>query len=179
MISVFLADGFEEIEALTVVDLLRRAGIETQTVSLESRLTVNGSHNIAVICDVMIDGISEGMGVILPGGLKGVENIKKNTRAEELIRKCNNGGKLIGAICAAPTVLEELGILKGRNAICYPDMKDKLISASVCDEKTVIDANIITSKSAGTALDFALEIIKYVKDEVSADNVKKAIYYNC
>ena len=177
MLNILFADGFEEVEALSVVDMARRAGIEVKMISLNETNEVIGGHNISIICDCMLKDAAIDDGVVLPGGIPGVPNIEKNPDAIEFIKKHYNENKLIAAICAAPTLLGRIGLLDNKKAVCYPDLMDELICKEKVDENVVIDSNIITSKSAGTALDFAFEIIKYLKDETVAKKVKNAIYY--
>ncbi len=177
MINILFANGFEEVEALTVVDMARRAKIEVEMISLNDDLYVTGSHNIIVKCDKLLKDAVLLDGIVLPGGIPGVPNIESNKDAVELIKKHYSEGKLVAAICAAPTLLGRAGILSDKKAVCYPDMMEQLICKEKMNVKSVKDKNIITSQSAGTAMDFAFEIIKYLKDENTAENVKKSIYY--
>ncbi len=178
MLNILFADGFEEVEALSVVDMARRAGIEVQMISLNETKEVVGGHNIKIVCDRLLEEALLGEGIVLPGGIPGVPNIEKNEKAVELINKHYAEGKLVAAICAAPTLLGRKGILDNKKAVCYPSLMDELICGEKADYSVVTDNNVITSKSAGTALDFAFEIIKYLKDEKIAENVKNSIYYN-
>lgn len=177
MINILFAEGFEEVEALTVVDMARRAQIEVEMISLNEDLFVTGGHGITVKCDKLLKEAEILDGIVLPGGIPGVPNIEKNETAVAFIKKHFIEGKLVAAICAAPTLLGRLGILADSKAVCYPDVLDNLICKEKGDSKVVTDKNIITSQSAGTAMDFAFEIIKYLKDENKAENVKKSIYY--
>lgn len=177
MIYVLFGDGFEEVEALSVVDMARRADIDVKMVSLNQDLYVTGAHNIKIMCDIMADEMTDADGVVLPGGIPGVYNIEKNKTAMVLIKDFIKRGKMVAAICAAPTILAKQGLLDNVNAVCYPTMLDMLDGANVTDKNVVTHNNIITSKSAGTALDFAFEIIKYLKSDEMANNVKKSIYY--
>lgn len=177
MLNILFANGFEEVEALTVVDMARRAQIDVEMISLNDDLYVTGSHNITVKCDKLLKDAVLLDGIVIPGGIPGVPNIEKNEVAVELIKKHYKDGKLVAAICAAPTLLGRAGILIDKKAVCYPDMMDQLVCKEKGNTATVTDKNIITSKSAGTAMNFAFEIIKYLKDEKTAENVKKSIYY--
>ena len=177
MYYVLLAEGFEEIEALTQTDVMRRAGIEVKNVGVTGEY-VTGSHGITVKSDIGIEEAAKCVpdGIILPGGIPGTPNIAKSEKAVELIKVVNEKGGLVAAICAAPSVLGELGILKGKKAICYPGFEDKLEGAKVTVEKVVIDGNIITSRGAGTAMDMALAIAEYITGE-SQDKLSKAMIY--
>ena len=160
MVNILLADGFEEVEALTVVDMLRRAKIEIAMVSLNEDLFVTGSHNITVKCDKLISAAKLEEGIVIPGGIPGVPNIEKNNNATALINEHFDNNKLIAAICAAPTLLGRLGIISDKSAVCYPDLMNELICGDKRTEKVVVDKNVITSQSAGTAMEFSFEIIK-------------------
>ncbi len=177
MTYVFLADGFEEVEALTVVDLLRRADVEVLTVSVNNTLEVIGAHDIKILCDISADEIELSDGVILPGGIPGVPNLGADERIISAINQHYDNKKLVAAICAAPTLLHEMGILNNVKATCYPSMLNKMVNAEAVEEDVVISGNIITSKGPGTAFDFAYEIISYLKDKESADAVKNSAYF--
>lgn len=177
MINILFADGFEEVEALTVVDMLRRAQIKVDMISLNEDVFVTGSHNITVKCDKLLKDAVVLDGVVLPGGIPGVPNIESNKNAIQFVIQHFNENKLVAAICAAPTLLGRAGILSNSKAVCYPDMMDSLVCKEKGNERVVADKNVITSQSAGTAMEFAFEIIKYLKDEKTAENVKKSIYY--
>ncbi|MGN1105796.1 MAG: DJ-1 family glyoxalase III, partial [Huintestinicola sp.] len=155
MIYVFLAQGFEETEAITPIDMLRRCGKEVITVGVTGKV-VAGSHNIPVVCDITIDEtVTEGLEmIVLPGGMPGTKNLAANARVAELIRYCFDRSILIGAICAAPSVLGEMGLLDGKKAVCYPGFEDALKGAEVLTVPAVRDGNIITARGAGAALEF-------------------------
>lgn len=164
MIYVFLADGFEEIEALTAVDIMRRAGIEACTVGIGGKV-VKGSHGIEVTadlceCDVFLDG--KCTGVVLPGGLPGTTNLEASETVLNSIGYCSKNGKMIAAICAAPSILGHLGILKGKRAVCYDGYEAELTGALVSREAVITDRNIITACGAGASIRFAFEIVKYL-----------------
>lgn len=178
MVNILLANGFEEVEALTPCDMLRRAEIEVNLVSAEKDIYVTGNHGICVKCDKMLDEISECEMVILPGGLPGVPNLMANKKVMELVTNQIESGKRVGAICAAPWILGELGLTEGKRTTCYPGFEEKLKGALSLNEKVVTDGLITTSKAAGTAMDFAFEIIKVLKDSAVADKVKNSIYFN-
>lgn len=178
MVNILLANGFEEVEALTPCDMLRRAEIEVNLVSAQEDLYVTGNHGICVKCDKMLDEISECDMVILPGGLPGVPNLMANKSVMDLVAAQIKNNKRVGAICAAPWILGELGLTDGRKATCYPGFEDKLKGAEISSEKAVTDGLVTTSKAAGTAMDFAFEIIKVLKGKEVADKVKNSIYFS-
>ncbi|MBR7071144.1 MAG: DJ-1/PfpI family protein [Clostridia bacterium] len=163
MVYVFLADGFEEAEALFPVDILRRGGIAIQTVGVTGK-TVTGSHGIPVIADLTADETStDGLqGVILPGGMPGTINLANSTAVKRLLEFAVQNKLLIGAICAAPSVLGQNGMLNGRRAVCYPGFEEKLLGATVCNDAVVQDGNIITAKGAGCAADFGFALLTYL-----------------
>lgn len=178
-IILFLADGFEEIEALTVVDVLRRAGIECDTVSISEDLKVNGAHNIKVIADMKARDIASMYdGIILPGGMPGTRNLQNNTYVLEMIKEYNEKGKLIGAICAAPIVLASAGIIKGKNLTSYPGFEEDLKEAYYSQDIVVKDGNIITSRGAGTAFDFAAAIMDYLGYEKQGKELRASMIYD-
>lgn len=160
---VLLAEGFEEIEALTQTDVLRRAGVDVKNVGVTGEY-VTGSHGITVKADVTIEEAAAEMpdGIILPGGIPGTHNIAKSAEATAMIQKVFQSGHLVAAICAAPSVLGGMGLLKGRKAACYPGYEEALIGATPCSEKVVVDGNVITSRGAGTAMDMALTLAEYI-----------------
>ena len=165
-IAVILAEGFEEIEALTVVDIMRRAGEHCDLVSVKG-LEVTGAHNIKVIADVLLsDEIKRYDLIVLPGGMPGSKNLKNNTDVIELVKYFNNQKKLISAICAAPIVLAEAGIIKGKNITSYPGFEEELRDANYkTEEKVVVDGNIITSRGPATAIEFACKLLEILGNE--------------
>ena len=177
MVYILLGTGFEEIEALAPVDLLRRAGIEVTTVGLNGKI-VYGSHRIGVQADITIDelDISDAEMIVLPGGLGGVASIRGCSKALEAVKAVAAAGKYVAAICAGPTVLADLGLLTGINATCYPgqipNMKDALV---VENAACVTDGKIITGTSAGTAVPFALALIKALKGAEAAGAIADQI----
>jgi 4-methyl-5(b-hydroxyethyl)-thiazole monophosphate biosynthesis len=179
-VCVFLADGFEEIEGLTVVDLLRRANIETHMVSIMKRKEVTGSHNITVIADKLYEDseFSDYDIIVLPGGMPGTLNLSKHEELIELIKNFHVTGKDIAAICAAPSILGDNGILEGKRAVCYPGYESRLTGATVTEEKVEVEAHIITSRGMGTANDFGLAIIEKLINQETALNIKNSICYN-
>lgn len=178
MVYLFLADGFEEIEALTPLDMLRRAGIETLAVSINPTREVRGAHGITVIADTVADGLtpSDVEAVILPGGLPGADNLRVNHKVNEFIDLADKEGKLICAICAAPRILGEKGLVKGKLAVCYPGFEGYLEGAEISSLGCVTDGNIITAKGMGKANDFALAIIEKIKNKEAADKIKNSVF---
>ncbi|MBQ8210880.1 MAG: DJ-1/PfpI family protein [Clostridia bacterium] len=176
MVYVFLADGFEEVEAVTPIDYLRRADIEVITVGVTGK-TVTGAHNISVLCDISVDeiDISKADGIILPGGMPGTLNLENSAEVQSSIDYCNKNGLLIAAICAAPSVLGHKNILQGKKAVCFPGFESELHGADVTSDFAVTDGNIITAKGAGSASEFAFEIIKYFRDEQTALQIKSVV----
>jgi len=179
MVYVHLADGFEEIEALAVVDLLRRAGIETWTVSITGRLPVEGSHEIKVIADFLFEDAVYGNCemIVLPGGMPGTKNLDAHNGLREKIYSFNNQGKWLAAICAAPMVLGHAGVLKGKKATCYPGFEKELEGAIFVTDPVISDGHVITSRGAGTAMAFALKIIEELKGKKASDDIAKATLY--
>ncbi|MEM5831888.1 MAG: DJ-1/PfpI family protein [Candidatus Aenigmatarchaeota archaeon] len=160
-----LAEGFEEIEAITIIDILRRAGIKVDVVGIEDEI-VMGRNGIKVICDKTLNEIEEldYELIVLPGGNPGYKNLMNSETILNIIRNMNSKGRIIGAICAAPLVLVKAGILKDKKATCYPKLKDEIPNYE--DKKVVVDGNIITSQGPSTALEFSLEIVKILKPEI-------------
>ena len=173
MIYVFLADGFEEIEALATVDILRRADIKTVTVGVGTK-TPCGTHNIKVTADISIDETTTDNldGVILPGGLPGAWNLRDNKRVEDLTRFAFNNNRLVAAICAAPAVLGGWGMLDGKRAVCYPGFEEEIKGATVIDAPAVLSGNVITGKGAGTAMEFSFKITEYLKSAENAEKIR-------
>ncbi len=179
MVYLFLAEGFEEIEALTVVDLLRRAEIGITTVSITGTKKVTGSHQITVEADALYEDIDykEASMLVLPGGMPGTKHLGEHEELVHLLKEFHSHNKNIAAICAAPSVLGVNGILKGKQATCYPGFEDKLLEAVYTGGKTEEDGNIITGKGMGTAIEFSLKIIENLKDKAMADKIAASIQY--
>lgn len=178
MVYVFLAEGFEEIEALAPVDILRRGGIEVKTVGIGQR-TVMGSHKIPVLCDISEDkvNLSDIDAVILPGGMPGTLNLEKSSTVQGAIDFAYKNGKLICAICAAPSILGKKGLLKDKKAVCYDGFQKYLIGAEVQNSPAVLDGNIITACGAGAAYDFGFLILSVLKDNKTADELRLSMKY--
>ena len=199
-VFVFLADGFEEIEALTpvdvlrranvhvdlvgmddltVVDMLRRAEIPTVTVSIGSSRNIIGAHRIEVEADIMFHEVLEAEGAmyVLPGGMPGTLHLKDHEGLGKLLQKAYKNEKYLAAICAAPTVFEKYGFLEGRKATSYPAMEEELKSADYQTDKVVVDGKIITSRGMGTAIDFAAKLVEIIKGTKEKDELLKSIVY--
>ncbi len=178
-VCVFFGTGFEEIEALTVVDILRRQEIETEMVSVMEERVVMGSHQIPVPTDKLIEEIdfSEVDVIVLPGGLAGTQNLEKSEMLMEQVDTFAAQGKTLCAICAAPSILGKRGILKGKKAIAYPGFEDKLLGAEVTYEPAVRDGNIITGRGMGCSIQFALKIVEYLVDEKAAKDMAEKIVF--
>ncbi|MGJ0845516.1 4-methyl-5(b-hydroxyethyl)-thiazole monophosphate biosynthesis [Tissierella praeacuta DSM 18095] len=179
-VILFLAEGFEEVEALTVVDYLRRKDVAVDTVSITEDNKVKGVHDIVVIADKVINSINDidsYDAVIIPGGLPGATNLRDNNKVIDIVKKANRNGKLVAAICAGPIVLEKAGVIHGKNVTSYPGFEDELMSGIYIDDSVVRDCNIITAKGPALAVEFAIEIMRYLLGEEKVDELKKDILY--
>lgn len=178
MVYVILAEGFEEMEATAPIDILRRGGADVRLVTLADK-TVPGSHGIVVTADTHIDGVTlEGCeAVIIPGGLRGVNNLLASEKTLSLIRSAFDRGILIGAICAGPSVLGKAGIMGGRRATCYPGFEEKTGGEMTQEVPVVRDGNVITSRAAGTATQFALALLAALRGDEAAEKVRAGIYF--
>ena len=177
MIYMLLGTGFEETEAIAPLDLLRRAGVEIQTVGINGTV-VSGSHKIGVEADIEIGqmDLAAMEMIILPGGLGGVASIRASREAMEAIRFAYENGKYTAAICAGPTVLADLGITDGKNATCYPGCEGGMGMAVMAENQAaVIDGKVITGTSAGCAVPFGLALIEVLKGREEADRIAKQI----
>ena len=177
-ILLMLAEGFEEVEALTVVDYLRRKDIICDTCSIAESKNVEGAHRISVESDKVLKDIVdiEGYdGIVLPGGLPGSTNLRDNDRVIELVKDFDKNEKLIAAICAAPIVLEKAGIIDGKNITSYPGTEGELKSGKYKEDLVVRDGHIITSRGPAVAVYFALEIVDYLIGERNKEDLKKEI----
>ena len=177
-VNIFFATGYEEIEALTVVDMLRRVGIQVDMISITDDKYVTGSHGITVAMDKTMQEVEEGDMLVLPGGMPGTTNLMECAVLTDMIKSYYKSGKYIAAICAAPTVFGKLGLLEGRRATCYPGMEDELFCEEALTDAVVMDDRIITSRGMGTAIDFSLAIISVLLNEETAENLATKIVYN-
>ena len=176
-VIVFLADGTEEIEALTPVDMLRRAGAQV-TLAGVPEMECTCSHGVKITADTEARDCvcGEYDMVVLPGGMPGTLNLQASAKVNEFIDRAYDKGAFIGATCAAPSILGEKGLLKGKMAVCYPGFEDKLLGATVFQAGVICDGNIITANAAGAAVDFAAQLIAALKGESAADAVLEAVH---
>ena len=164
---VHLASGFEEIEAISIVDVLRRANIDTKMVSINDELQVTGAHGIVVSADIVMSNADYNSAdiLILPGGMPGTKNLAECSELLNKLQAHYDNKKWLAAICAAPLVFGRMGLLEGKTATCYPSFEPELKGATLSDEKVVVCQNIITGKGPGVTIDFALEIVKLLENE--------------
>ncbi len=176
-VYVLLADGFEEVEALTPVDVLRRVDINVYMTSTTKKLEVVGAHNIPVKCDVLIEDVKfdDASMIILPGGMPGTTNLFENELVKNTITLLDGKNLPIAAICAAPMILGEMGLLVGRKATCFPGFEKYLKGAVKTDNMVEVDGHIITARGMGAAMDFSLEIVKYLLGEEKMREIAKAM----
>ena len=170
-----LAEGFEEIEFSTIVDILRRAGVEVTTASLKQGF-VEGAHGVRVMPDSSIDKVSAADFdvVIIPGGSPGFVNLGEDQRVLDLIKEMDKAGKYVGAICGAPSVLSKVGVVKGKKATIHPGHKDMLFGAEYVDQRVVVEGRVITSQAPGTAMDFAMKLVEILlgRDKMEEVNAR-------
>lgn len=179
-ICVFLAEGFEEVEGLTVVDLLRRAEQKVITASISKEKTVFGSHNIPVTADELAEQVdfSQVDMLVLPGGLKGTQNLEADELVQSQIRAFYEAGKYVTAICAAPSILGKAGLLKGKRATSYPGFEQYLEGAQTAGNPVEVDGNVITGRSMGAAIDFGLALIEALDSRKKAEEIAEQIVYH-
>jgi protein deglycase len=179
-VYVFLAEGFEEVEAITPVDVLRRANIDTIMVSVTGKIQVKGAHGIELTADGLFSNYKydDANVLLLPGGMPGANNLNKHSALLQLLKDQNAKGKQIAAICAAPYILGELGLLKNHQAICYPGYEKQLQGATVLNKNVVVSQNITTSKGAGTAMEFAIELVAQLVNKETAISLSKKLMYH-
>ena len=173
MVYVFLATGFEEIEAIATIDILRRADISVTTVGIGGKIVI-GSHNVPVVADIddkefVYD--ERVQMVILPGGMPGTLNLEKSDVVCDAIGRANGEGKYIAAICAAPSVFGHKGLLEGKKACCYPGFEEQLFGAEPCEDRVVHDTNVITSRGAGTVYEFGHKLVEILVNKEEADRI--------
>ncbi len=181
-ILVPLAEGFEMIEALSIVDVFRRAGVHVDLAAVGESLQVTSSHQVKVMADLLLAECCNTLYdlIVLPGGILGAENLQKSAMLIELLKKQNSGNKLYAAICAAPAlVLEHHGLLQGKKATCHPGFVEKLSSQEHVGDRVVVDKNCVTSKGAGTSIEFALELLGIVMGEEKKKAVAKGMAIEC
>lgn len=181
-VCVLLTPGFEEIEAVTIIDVLRRGEVEVTTLAVggegSSGLEVRGSHALTLLADRALEGAAAGESwdmVILPGGMPGSRSLRDSPDVQALLRRQNERGGKLGAICAAPMALGAAGVLRGRRATSYPGFEKELTGATCVTEPVVRDGNVVTSRGVGTALQFALEIVRDLKGAALAEKLRAAM----
>ena len=180
MVYVLLAEGFEEVEALTPLDLLRRAGVEAKLVGVTGAV-VHGSHGIGIETDLPMDEADWDKAdmVVLPGGMPGTTNLYADARVTDAVRMCYDEGKYVAAICAAPSViLGGMGLLKGRKATCYPGMESGMAGAIPLERTCVVDGRIITACGVGGALDFGCALVSALCGEEKARKIAAEVVHN-
>lgn len=180
MLGIFFAEGFEEIEAIATVDVLRRAGIDLRTIAIGEDTKVMGAHGVPVITDAVLSetDFSALDGIILPGGAPGFKNLEACAPLMQKVEAfAKTDGKLVAAICGAPSLLGHKRLLDGKKATIYPGMESELGAADAVKDRAVTDGEFITSRGAGTAIDFALEIVKFYKGEDAAEKIASGIVY--
>ncbi len=177
---VFFADGFEEIEALATVDILRRAEMNVQLVSVTGDQTVTGAHGVPVVCDAPFEACNflDADLLVLPGGMPGAATLGDHEGLRELILNYVKQDKPLAAICAAPMVLGKLGLLKGKKAICYPGFEQFLEGAEIVRQQVVVDGNIITGRGPGAAIDFALTLVEILEGKAKREELVQAMCIN-
>ena len=176
MIYMFLANGFEEVEALAPLDLLRRAGLEVTTVGIGGDV-IRGSHNITVHADIPEELYADAAPdmIILPGGMPGAKNLDENRTVDMALRAASRNGAYMAAICAAPMVLGHRGLLNDKEAICYPGFEKELTGAKISDKKVVVDGKTVTAAGMGVALEFGLTLVALLKGEEAAAALRRAV----
>ncbi len=177
-IYLFLAEGFEEIEAIAPIDIFRRAGLIVTTVSVSNEKAVTGAHGITVLADSTFEEtyFVEDSLLFLPGGLPGTTNLDIHSGLKDLIKIHSANGNKMAAICAAPSVFGKMGLLADKEAICYPGFENQLVEATISKVDTICSGNIYTAKAAGAAMDFALMIVSDLKGKEVADSIRKGMF---
>lgn len=178
MIYILLADGFEELEAIAPIDILKRSKINVKTVSVNG-ISAIGSLGTEIKCDTTIDKIekNEIAGIILPGGMPGTKNLSESLEIRDIINYCTKRKILIAAICAAPSILGEMGILENKEACCYPGFEQSLKGAKISSNSVCVCDNIITAKGPGAAVNFAFKILEYVKGKAAVKIVRNSMQF--
>ena len=179
MVYIFLADGFEEVEALTAADVLRRGNVDAELVSIEKSPAVTGTHNITVNADITFDRCSfeDCDMLVLPGGLPGSTNLMAHKGLCTQLKKFYESEKKVAAICAAPMVLGSLGILEGKKATIYPGLEDKMTGASPTGDAVTVDGNVITGQGPGKAMEFALTLLEELQGKEPRKEIEKDLLF--
>lgn len=177
--AVFFGTGYEEIEALTVVDILRRAGVETSMVSVTGERNVTGSHSISVAMDAVLSEVDFGSldVIVLPGGMPGTTNLEACEALMVQVDSFMEENRIIAAICAAPSILGHRGHLQGRRACSFPNFESHLEGAEVMEEPAVIDGNVVTGRGMGAAVPFALAVLEKLQGKETAEKMAENIMY--
>ena len=175
-VGVLLAEGFEEVEALTVNDVMRRANLQCDLISMKDKY-VKSSHNVVVEADKIFDENMEYDLIVFPGGLPGATNLRDDERVINFLKKQNKEGKLIGAICAAPIALGKAGLTEGRKITSYPGYEDELPNCDYLEEAVVVDKNIITSRGPATAMAFAYKLLEVLGCAHEVDGISSGMLY--
>ncbi len=178
MMYVFLANGFEELEAIAPVDILKRSRIPLKTVGVGGKV-ISGSLGTEITADITIEEVKKEdiEGIILPGGMPGTDNLYANEKIRDIVNYCAERNILIAAICAAPSILGKMGILENKFACCYPGFEESLKGAKISDSLVCSDKNIITAKGPGAATEFGFKILEYLKNDKAAEVVKKSMQF--
>lgn len=179
-IMVLLAEGFEEVEFVTIVDILRRAGLEVTVVGLKAG-PIDGSHGVKVMPDASVDSINGDQfdGVVLPGGYPGFVNLGDDERVLKLVREMSLSGKYLTAICGAPSVLSKAGVIEGKKVTIHPGVKDQLVTGSYVDQRVVVDGRVVTSQGPGTAMEFSLKLVELFAGRAKMEEVREDILAVC
>lgn len=178
-IGIFMADGCEEIEGLTVVDIVRRAKMEIVMISITGKREVTSSHQVTFLTDALAAEVDYDTldGIVLPGGMPGTLNLQADETVNKVIRQFATEGRLVCAICAAPSVLGAADVLEGKWATCHPGFEEKLTGAKVEEKEVVVDGNVITSRGMGTAIPFALSLVSQMVSEEKAQELAQSIIF--
>jgi 4-methyl-5(b-hydroxyethyl)-thiazole monophosphate biosynthesis len=177
-VVVPLARGFEEIEAVVVIDILRRADLDVRVAGVGGR-TVTGAHGITVECDGLIEDCGAGGtdAVVLPGGMPGTANLGGSEAVRALVAGVDEAGGVVAAICAAPTVLDSLGLLEGKSATSHPAHQQEMMRCNYSDDRVVVDGNVVTSRGAGTAVEFAAQLVRMLTSPENANDILTRIVH--
>lgn len=178
MVHVYLADGFEPIEGLCPVDLMRRAGIEVTTISINETTTVKAAHGITVVADRTAADSDDSLPelVMLPGGMPGTLNLGACKAVTDAVKAAEKAGSYVAAICAAPSVLGSLGLTRGKKAVCYPGFEDKLDGAILTQDRVVRDGKLITAVAMGASVEFGLALIEALRGKELSDKIKESVF---
>ncbi|MCX7614790.1 MAG: DJ-1/PfpI family protein [Clostridiales bacterium] len=180
MVYVFLADGFEEMEAIVPIDILRRADISVKTVAVGSKKTIESTRRIPVVADLLMNEVKldEIEMIVLPGGQPGVNHLYDCAELRDIVQYAYEQKKYVAAICAAPLILGRLGILRGKKAVCYPGYEGDLTDTDVTKTETLVqDGKVITAKGAGVASTFAFKLVELLKDSKTSESIRKAMIF--